>query len=504
MNNSPENKPSPEPSRRKFLKGAVALGVVAALNPETLFAQAEPPTEVAGVTISQISESEIQLFRDKGVEYGRFFMETGNLTAKTGFAVQDYENGPKFWSAFQRLGGVETLGHPISFPFKKDSLTYQLFQGGALQENPNEGSPDGVALANSMDILNDIEKEHPDFAQRLRFEGVPAHKPGENISPQERLTWIDPGFYPNPTIKGAVAAIRKVYTTIGGEKMTVEDAALIRGYPTSLYVSAGPFGGVRFQRGALQYWNDQLPNGPEPGSVTPFLAGELLKRGSWVKDTKALSPTALNPALAYIIPKEEGRLDTPVNTEAPFPKEFGDLKKDGIVFHNMGNKVGLKLNDPQFLTDYLDPLAKAARPGGVEIFTYNTSIAERFFQDPKYVFDPKYKGYKIENHVPNETFSTYVGENPYLERTTVWVLVRPDGVAEIHFAILPKSGINMADQDINRDVSTRLLNILRGYIIPYQGNWDIPESDRMGQALYDSLFAARKDLTKTIPINIAV
>ncbi|MGH2367073.1 MAG: hypothetical protein ACRDI2_02655 [Chloroflexota bacterium] len=54
------------------------------------------------------------------------------------------------------------------------------------------------------------------------------------------------------------------------------------GLPMSRPQRFGPFITQRFQRVALQLWLDEVPGMPKPGTVTPVLAGELLREAGLI------------------------------------------------------------------------------------------------------------------------------------------------------------------------------------------------------------------------------
>lgn len=453
MGSKPEGQASTL-SRRDFVKGIVAAGTVVAVDhiaSKVNFGSTNGVNAAKEGSHSLLSPefvhaqtaAEIQLLRDKGEEYGRFFTQTGDGQV-TGFAVANYENGPQFWTAFNRLGGVGTLGYPISAPLEKEGFKYQLFQGGALQVNPSQGSADGIVLANTLDELSKIEEQNPGFAQQLRNEGVPAHKEGENISPEERLTWIDPRIYESAQDKEAVAEIRNAFITIGDRKVGLDEAAQIKGYPTSKLENRGLFSGVRFQRVALQYWQETVPGHPElpqPGSVTSFLSGDLLRRGGWVNDKNALLAKRYD---LVVFQQPEPK--------ATFPKEIGNLKTDGIVIHNMGTKIGLSVGDQEMFNQIFPPLAKKYRPNGIEWFVYDQQAKAPDGKPtigPAPAYDLLKKGY--------QQYETHLGAYPgtFLQDSTLLIGQRADGVTEVHIGLFPKPDTNPTLTD-TREVSFTL------------------------------------------------
>lgn len=333
------------PSRRRFLQLAVKLPVAAA-GAAVLgriadrFAPILPEKRQTSFFTPEYAHAiegfEQALEDGKGNEYGRFFTQTGNKVDK-GFVVMNTPDGKyRFWDAYKRFGGVDVLGYPISDITEIDGFVYLPCQGGILQVNPNEGSPDGIVLGNAAEILADIEKANPEFAAQLRQEGVPAHEEG-SFSPEQRLTWID-----DPLILQA-------YDKRGG--------SAINGFPTSHSVKVGPFEPQRYQRVILQLWLDRVPGGPTPGTVVSILSGDLLKRGGWIKDSEAVIPKTLDQIL-FGTPSPE---PTPT-PEQPFQKEYGDpagywkLENDWRIENGKAVRVdqvtyGLDVRDVQRLTE---------------------------------------------------------------------------------------------------------------------------------------------------------
>ena len=81
----------------------------------------------------------------RGLDYdipgGHFFTQANGRplgASATGFAVTD-EGGARFWSEFQRLGGVQALGYPATSRFVLDGFVTQAFQKAVLQWRPEAG-----------------------------------------------------------------------------------------------------------------------------------------------------------------------------------------------------------------------------------------------------------------------------------------------------------------------------------------------------------------------------
>lgn len=81
---------------------------------------------------------------DYQIANGRFFTQTaasGNGYGVRNEGTDSSGNAIRFWSEFQRLGGITTLGYPISQRFVgPGGFTYQAFQRGILQWRPDQNA----------------------------------------------------------------------------------------------------------------------------------------------------------------------------------------------------------------------------------------------------------------------------------------------------------------------------------------------------------------------------
>ena len=88
---------------------------------------------------------------------GHFYKQANGQggAGETGFAITD-EGGIPFWSEYQRLGGPEVLGYPVSARFVWDGFTVQAMQKVVFQWRPDTRS---VAFVNVMDRMHDLGKD---------------------------------------------------------------------------------------------------------------------------------------------------------------------------------------------------------------------------------------------------------------------------------------------------------------------------------------------------------
>ncbi|MCL4535920.1 MAG: septal ring lytic transglycosylase RlpA family protein [Bacteroidetes bacterium] len=224
---------------------------------------------------------------------GRFFTEAveSGLSGR-GFSITD-DGGVLFWSEYQRLGGVGTLGYPISRRFVLDGLPSQATQRGILQWQGVSGQ---ARLVNLLDYLS--TRQGAD--DRLASKGVPraaqlqAGQPWDQAL-QTRLPWLDS----NPAIKA--------YYYQGGQ-----DAAIfLYGLPSSPAVDQGDFVAMRFQRSALLQWKKDVP-WAKAGDVTVANAGDLSKE-------LGVIPKVALEAEAAPAPASPPAAATPTATPTPQP-----------------------------------------------------------------------------------------------------------------------------------------------------------------------------------------
>ena len=222
---------------------------------------------------------------DYAITGGWFFTQTGGGQGR-GFVVSDTlvdaRGQPiKFWTAFQRLGGVATLGYPIGQPYLgADGFTYQPFQREVLQWRPEL---DGAVPSNTFEQLSTAGRD--DWL--LTVKGIPrgVADDGSGGDYQKavatRLSWLT-----NDLIRAKFLANpnpREIAT------WSVDQSIQLYGLPMSPPERHGPFLSQRFQRVAFQLWLDNVPGMPAPGSVVGVLGGDLLN------ESGLLPPTSTQP-----------------------------------------------------------------------------------------------------------------------------------------------------------------------------------------------------------------
>ena len=86
---------------------------------------------------------------DYAIPNGHFFTQTA--PQGMGYSVLNEASAP-FWSEFQRLGGVQAVGYPISRRFLWNGFVCQAMQRVVFQWDPQSGE---VRFVNVFDLLSD-------------------------------------------------------------------------------------------------------------------------------------------------------------------------------------------------------------------------------------------------------------------------------------------------------------------------------------------------------------
>ena len=192
--------------------------------------------------------------------------------------IFDYEvtndDGILFADEYERLGGVDTLGHPASYRFTLgDGFTYQVTQRALLQWRPEVNA---AYLGNIFQMLEQAGLD--DWL--LREKGIPLPIKDDGAggdwdkAKEARLSWLT-----NEQIKAKYLANPNPDAI---SDWSVNRSIELYGLPMSRPERYGPFISQRFQRVAFQLWVEEVPGSPAPGTVIGVLAGDLLKQAGLV------------------------------------------------------------------------------------------------------------------------------------------------------------------------------------------------------------------------------
>ncbi len=229
--------------------------------------------------------------QDWSVPGGRFFTQTG------GYAVVDRDGVP-FWSEFQRLGGVQGVGYPVSQRFEWDGFVVQAMQRVIFQWQPATGQ---VNYVNVFDLLTEANKDDWLLAVRQTPKPLPpefdAGKPWGEIV-QARLALLDE----NPAIK------RQYYSVVG-------DPIAMNGLPTSRVTDMGNNYTIRAQRVVIQQWKIDVP-WAKAGQVTVALGGDIAKEAGLLP-ADAITPTTIEAVPRRRKPSPQRRKPSPRHRQRP-------------------------------------------------------------------------------------------------------------------------------------------------------------------------------------------
>ncbi len=193
-----------------------------------------------------------------------------------GYSITD-DSGVPFWSEFQRLGGVDALGYPISRRFFMDGFICQATQKFILQWRPDQKQ---VWFVNVFDVLSEKNKDDWLFTVRQT-----PRRP--DSSADAGLSW---------------AAIQQRHWRIldGDPKIKAffeadSDPLAHFGLPISL-ADMGNAVVLRAQRAVLQRWKVDVP-WAKAGDITVANGGDIAKEAGLlpIEATVLESPPPVSP-----------------------------------------------------------------------------------------------------------------------------------------------------------------------------------------------------------------
>lgn len=207
------------------------------------------------------------------VPHGHFYTQANGFPPRTslrGYAITN-EDGILFWTKFNKLGGVETLGYPISQRLTYKGQVIQLTQRAVLVNDP--GLED-VQLMDVFDLLGDAGRD--DWLKANW--GIPAR-----VSPTGAHVALG-----TPAESTELARLLEQSPQIKQYYQSDSKIAAVLGLPTSNLNRSEQYDVMRFQKGALQLWNVET-DWARPGDITMVNAGDILKQ-SGLLPTEFLAP----------------------------------------------------------------------------------------------------------------------------------------------------------------------------------------------------------------------
>ena len=204
---------------------------------------------------------------DFAVSNGWFYTQASGGPGR-GFVVAD-DPGVRFWSEFQRLGGVAGVGYPISRRFLWDGFPSQAFQKMVFQWRDSERR---VYAVNVIDLLH--ERGRDDWLRTVR--ATPAI-----------ADWAaDTGKSWDEVLAGHQALLTDA--EIRATYFAVSDPVTIYGLPMAPLQDLGNVLVLRAQRGILQKWLVDTA-WAKAGQVTVANSGDVAKEAG-ILPAEALVP----------------------------------------------------------------------------------------------------------------------------------------------------------------------------------------------------------------------
>ncbi|MDQ4075961.1 MAG: hypothetical protein M3220_06910 [Chloroflexota bacterium] len=197
---------------------------------------------------------------DWAIPNGHFYTETAG--GQGGFSVVD-DSQARFWSEFQRLGGLQNVGYPISRRFVYDGFVTQAFQKLVLQWRPEVGQAWPV---NVFDELS--RKGFDDRLHSARQTPYPLH----NFDP--------PGASWEQIVRNRQALL-DANPAIRARYFAAADPLNVYGLPVSRVEDMGNHYAVRTQRAVFQQWKESVPWASQ-GQVTIANGGDIGKELGWL------------------------------------------------------------------------------------------------------------------------------------------------------------------------------------------------------------------------------
>jgi hypothetical protein len=216
---------------------------------------------------------------DFAIPNGHFYTQANGQggAGGTGFAITD-DASAKFWSEFQRLGGVNSLGYPVSGRFMWDGFLDQATQRVVMQWRPDTHQ---VLFVNTYDRLHDLGKD----AWLQAFRNTP---PPASTAPDTGLPFAQVEARHLAYLNSDPAIKAKYYATAA-----IGDPIVYNGLPMGPVTPEGPFTMLRCQRVTIQHWLVDSPaSGAHKGDVDVTLGGDDAKASGALPDAAALVPSA--------------------------------------------------------------------------------------------------------------------------------------------------------------------------------------------------------------------
>ncbi len=169
----------------------------------------------------------------------------------------------RFWSEFQRLGGAQTVGYPISRRFLRDGFVTQAFQKLVLQWRPDAGQ------AWPVNIFDELSRAGHDTL---------LHDTRQTPRPVGGLD--APGASWAQVVAGRQALLDG-HPALRARYFSVADPLTVFGLPVSRVEDMGNHLAIRTQRAVFQQWKEAVP-WARAGEVTIANGGAIAQEVGWL------------------------------------------------------------------------------------------------------------------------------------------------------------------------------------------------------------------------------
>lgn len=217
---------------------------------------------------------------DFSLANGHFYTQTSGQAGAAadgtyaGFSVVD-DFSASFWTEFQRLGGVQGVGYPVSQRFVWDGFVSQAFQRGVFQWRPEVGQ---AYFVNVFDQMSNAGLD----GFLLTVRQVP-----------EIADWRSDAGRPFDQVIAAHQALLDANPAIRAAYFAVPDALNLYGLPMAPISDQGNVYVLRAQRAVIQQWKEDVP-WAAAGQVTVANGGDVAKEVGLLPES-ALSPERYQP-----------------------------------------------------------------------------------------------------------------------------------------------------------------------------------------------------------------
>lgn len=239
---------------------------------------------LAVVMLISISPAPIQSRADAAdfdIPNGHFYTQAAGPDAPSGSGysivdagVDDRGQTIRFWSEFNRLGGVNALGFPASRRFTWNGFVCQATQRVVMQWRPEVNM---VYFVNVMDLITEAGKD--DYLLNVRQTPKPY-----DFKPEEQGLSFQQIVNKRYALLDAYPAIKAVF-------FSVPDPLQLNGLPTTPVTDMGDAYVLRAQRKIFQQWKKDVP-WAKAGQVTVALGGDIAKEVGLIQ---AQDPQAVVP-----------------------------------------------------------------------------------------------------------------------------------------------------------------------------------------------------------------